>query len=275
VSEFDPSREVEAVIAAAREAGRLVLRMQREGLQNVRGKSSQIDLVTEADVASEQLLRATLGERYPQIGFWGEESNRQPTEEYFWVVDPIDGTTNFASGLPFFAVNVALNRRESTLLGVTLELPAGRVYWAVQGRGAYVRDAAGERRLSVNEAGDLNGALISTGFPYHRAERADNNGAEFLYFMARTRGVRCMGSAALDLTNVASGALAAYWEGFLQPWDAAPGVLMVREAGGLVTDYSGAAWTLTSANLVASNGQPALHEQLVQGIQSARAGLSD
>jgi myo-inositol-1(or 4)-monophosphatase len=195
--------------------------------------------------------------------------------EFFWVVDPIDGTTNFANGLDFYAVNIALNRGEETVLGVTLELPARRLYWAVAGQGAYERLADGQdRRLQVNRGGGLGRALLSTGFPYHRTEHEDNNLREFNYFVAHAQGVRCMGSAALDLVNVARGALAGYWEGWLNPWDAAAGALLVREAGGVVTDYSGRPWRLRSKTLVASNGQPALHEALLAGIHHAREGLS-
>ncbi len=265
---------IEAVIAVARQAGRLVWRMQRQGLQQIREKSSAIDLVTEADVASENFIRQSLQDLAPHIGFWGEESNHRPDDEYFWIVDPIDGTINFANQVPFCAVNIALNRGESTLLGVTLELPAQRVFWAVRGQGAFVREPSGvERALAVNRRTDLSQALLTTGFPYHRATHADNNSAEFTYFLTRAQAVRCMGAAALDLAYVAAGAFAGYWEGWLNPWDAVPGVLMVREAGGRVTDYSGAEWTLSSPSLIASNGQPSLHEALLRGIQLARAGL--
>jgi myo-inositol-1(or 4)-monophosphatase len=263
------------MLAAAQAAGDLILRMQAEGLRNVRGKSNEIDLVTEADVAAEQSIRTALAARYPSIGFWGEESNQPPAEAAFWVVDPIDGTINFANGLPYCAVNIALQQDGQLMLGVTLELPARHLYWAERGRGAYIRPASGpEVRMAVNDSRRLGRALLTTGFPYHRAEHEDNNLSEFGYFVAHSQGVRCMGSAALDLVNVARGALAGYWEGWLNPWDAAPGVLMVREAGGTVTDYGGAPWHLTSKTLVASNGQAALHEALLEGIRQARRGLS-
>ncbi|HXF64860.1 MAG TPA: inositol monophosphatase family protein [Caldilineaceae bacterium] len=264
------------VMAAAQAAGDLILQMQAAGLRAVAGKSSEIDLVTEADVAAEQAIRAALQQTYPAYGFWGEESNEPPSgTDFFWVVDPIDGTTNFANGLAFYAVNIALNRGEETLLGVTLELPARRLYWAIAGQGAYERLPNGaDRRLQVNRSSQLARALLSTGFPYHRTEHEDNNLREFNYFLAHAQGVRCMGSAAMDLVNVARGALAGYWEGWLNPWDAAAGALLVREAGGLVTDYSGQPWRLRSKTLIASNGQPALHAALVEGIRSARNGLA-
>jgi myo-inositol-1(or 4)-monophosphatase len=263
------------MLEVAQHAGDLVLAMQADGLANIASKSNTIDLVTEADVASEKLIHQELQSHYPAFGLWGEESNQAPSSDYFWVVDPIDGTTNFANGLPYFAVNIAFNHGPATLLGVTLELPARKLYFASAGHGAYHRTADGrDIQLHVNTTGSLRQAFLTTGFPYHRTDHLDNNLAEFGYFLTRTQGVRCMGTAAMDLVNVARGATAGYWEGWLNAWDAAPGVLMVREAGGQVTDYLGREWQLTSRSLIASNGQPGLHPSLVTGIQSARQNLS-
>lgn len=262
------------MLAVAQQAGDLVLAMQSDGLTNITSKSNNADLVTEADVASEKLIHNELQRRYPNFSLWGEESNQVPNSEYFWIVDPIDGTTNFANGLPYFAVNIALNQGPTTLLAVTLELPARRLYFAQIGQGAYVRTARGDIRLQVNNVDTLIDAFLTTGFPYHRTDHDDNNLAEFGYFLPRSQGIRCMGTAAMDLVAVARGATAAYWEGWLNAWDAAPGVLMVREAGGQVTDYQGRPWQITSRSLIASNGQPTLHAALVTGIQTARKSLT-
>ena len=266
--------DLHVIIGVAQQAGDLTLAMQAQGLQNISSKSSASDLVTEADLASEKFIRTELQRHYPTVDFWGEESNQTPSSEYFWVVDPIDGTNNFANGLPYFAVNIALNRGATTLIGVTLELPARHLYFAQLGQGAYRRTSDGrEQRLHVNQTSVLDNAFVSTGFPYHRGEHEDNNLAEFAYFIKHTQGVRCIGSAAMDLVNVASGVLAGYWEGWLQPWDAAPGALLVRESGGQVTDYYGDPWQLTSKTIVASNGQPDLHEAMLAGIRTARQSL--
>lgn len=273
--EFDLDAILTFAMEVAQQAGDLILNMQAGGLAQVSGKSNKIDLVTEADIESESLIRTALQERYPAFGFWGEESNQPPSTDYFWLVDPIDGTTNFANGLPYFAINIALNQGPTTLLGVTLELPAAKLYYAQAGKGAYLRVPGGsDQRLRVNNVDNLAQAFLTTGFPYHRTEHEDNNLAEFGYFLARSQGVRCMGSAAMDLVNVARGALAGYWEGWLSPWDTAPGVLMVREAGGRVTDYLGRPWQISSKSLIASNGQPDLHAALVEGIQAARRALT-
>jgi myo-inositol-1(or 4)-monophosphatase len=273
---IDATLLVEQAAVVAQRAGELILQMQSDGLQAVQSKSSEIDLVTEADVAAEQLIRNGLQELLPAADFWGEESNHRPSTETFWVVDPIDGTNNYANILPWYGVNIALCTGTSVRLGVTYELPAQRLYWAVDGGGAYVRQDNGPvKPLQVNSRTKLNQVLLTTGFPYHRADHPDNNLLEFNYFLARAQGVRCMGSSALDLAYVSTGALGGYWEGWLKPWDAAPGVLLVQEAGGRVTDYEGQPWNLECDTLVASNGNPALHQALLDGIHASRSTLTE
>ena len=268
--------QVEEVIRVAQEAGRLVLEMQRRGLHGVRSKSSAIDLVTEADVAAEAQIRAGLQELAPAAGFWGEESDTRPTQEFFWLVDPIDGTTNYANSIPLFAVNIALNRGEETLLGVTLELPSGRIFWAERGRGAFLRTPDGqEQRLQVNQVERLEQAVLTTGFPYSRAHHPDNNSREFTAFMVQSAGVRCMGSAALELAYVAAGYTTAHWEAGPKAWDVAPGLLLIQEAGGRVTTYSGGPRRLDSRTILASNGQPALHQALLATLQEVRQTLPE
>lgn len=268
--------DLEFLIAVVRRAGDRVLSMQAGGLQQVGSKSSTVDLVTEADVAAEKLIRSELYERYPDVGFWGEESNEAPDLPSFWVVDPIDGTTNFANGVPYFAVNLAYYQDGATRLGVTLELPSRVIYFARLGGGAYRRPPDGaDTPMRTNQAETLQTALLTTGFPYHRSEYEDNNLAEFNYFLAHAQGVRVMGAAALDFANVAMGAVGGYWEGWLQPWDAAAGVLLVEEAGGKVTDYRGRPWALTTPALIASNGLPELHAALEAGVHTARSRLQE
>lgn len=269
--------DLEAIIAVVQQAGQLVERMRRDGLANIQRKSSTIDLVTEADLASEALLREALQRLYPHVGFWGEESNQQPDTAYFWLVDPIDGTTNFANGFPFYAVNVALCHHHNPIIGITLHVPTGIIYWAKAGHGAFQRDPDGsETRLRVNQSAELRRTVVCTGFPYHRGESADNNRNEIGYFIPLAQSTRCIGSAALELAYVATGAFGAYWEGWLGPWDAAAGVLLVREAGGTVTDYGGDEWTLPGGRgLLADNGQPDLHQAMLTGIRTARADLTE
>ena len=269
-------RDADVVIGVARAAGDLVRRMYRTGAATVTEKSTAIDLVTAADVAAEGFIRDALGRLYPAVALWGEESNQQPDSEYFWLVDPINGTTNFAHGIAYCSVNIALQRRAETLLAVTYHLGLDVTYHARPGGGSWLREPSGaERRLSVSTTTTLRKSILITGFPYHRAESEDNNGREFGYFMPRTTCVRNLGSAALDLAHVSAGNADAYWEGWLNPWDLAAGVLLVREAGGRVTTYEGREWTLGDNNVIAGNGQPDLHQAMLDGIRSARASLPE
>ena len=265
-----------ALFDLACQAGELALTMQRDGLRSIHSKSTQNDLVTEADLACEALIRDGLAALTPDFGFWGEESDEQPDDEYYWLVDPIDGTINFAAGVPWFGINIALVRRAETVFGLSLILPQFDLYWAQAGQGAYLLRRDGrEQRLHVSRVSSLADALLTTGFPYHRAENDDNNAAEFARIMPICQGVRRMGASSADLTYVAAGAFSAYWEGWIQPWDVAPGVLLVREAGGLVTNYDGAPYRLADRHIVASNGQAGVHAALLRAIQEARAGKFD
>ncbi|MCY3710333.1 MAG: inositol monophosphatase family protein [Caldilineaceae bacterium] len=260
----------------ARKAGELALTMQQDGLRSIHSKSTPNDLVTEADLACEILIRDHLASLTPGFGFWGEESDERPHDEYYWLVDPIDGTINFAAGLPWFGINIALIHRELAIFGLSLILPQFDLFWAQAGQGAYMRRRSGEqRRLQVSRASTLADALLTTGFPYHRAENEDNNAAEFARIMPICRGVRRMGASSADLAYVASGAFSAYWEGWIQPWDVAAGTLLVREAGGLVTNYDGAPFGLDDHCIIASNGQQGVHEPLLNAIQEARSEKFD
>ncbi len=269
-------KDVDVVIQVAREAGSLARSMYANGLATVREKSSEIDLVTAADVAAEGLIREALEKHYPGVALWGEESNQPSTQSDFWLVDPIDGTTNFAHDVPYCSVNIALQQGLTTLLAVTYHIGEDCAYFARRGEGAFLRTQTGsEHRLQTSTTSTLRKSLLITGFPYHRAESSDNNGAEFAYFMPRTACVRNFGSAALDLANVARGAADGYWEGWLNPWDLAAGALLVREAGGLVTTYEGSDWTIRDNHIIASNGVPSLHDALLEGVRTARAALTE
>lgn len=265
-----------ALFELAYRAGELVLNMQRDGLRAVRSKSTEHDLVTEADLACEALIRDRLAALTPGFGFWGEESDEKPDDEHYWLVDPIDGTINFAAGVPWFGINIALIRREETVFGLSLILPQFELFWAQAGRGAALRHRDGaEEPLQVSRVPSLSDALLVTGFPYLRAEGDDNNAAEFARIMPICRGVRRMGASSADMAYLSSGAFSGYWEGSIQPWDVAPGTLLVREAGGLVTNYDGAPFGLGDSQIVASNGQPGVHAALLRAIQEGRAGKFD
>lgn len=254
-------------IDLAQRAGDLLLSIHQRGPRRVERKSTGVDLLTEADLASQELIVAGLRAAFPDHGLMAEErgDDRAATSGALWLVDPLDGTTNFAHRFPVFAVSIALWVDGEPQVGVVRDVVRGRSYWAAAGQGAWM-DL--ERRLQVSQTAELGQSLLATGFPYSRATNPDNNLAEFCHLMPRTRGVRRAGSAALDMAWLADGRLDGYWEAGLSPWDWAAGLLLVREAGGLISDYQGQPWQMGKKQFVASNGP--LHPALLDAIQTAR-----
>ena len=222
------------------------------------------DLVTEFDRRSEEVIVEVLREAAPEDAILGEEGGGRPgTSGRRWLVDPIDGTTNFAHGLPMFAASIALEEAGELVAGVLAAPALGMTFWAARGMGAWLESERGARRLTVSATGALAGALLATGFPTTTSARAHNFVAfESLY--RRSQGVRRIGAASLDLAFVAAGWVDAYWEAPLHPWDLAAGVVLVREAGGLVTNLGGGPFRLDDGEVVASNG--VLHAELVREL---------
>jgi myo-inositol-1(or 4)-monophosphatase len=252
----------------ARQAGHLLCQFYHRSY-TVSRKSSDIDLVTEADVASERFIVDAIRARFPGHAILSEEglgdlrtvAGETPC---LWLVDPLDGTVNYAHGFPVWGVSLALAERGQVVLGVTYDPLRDEIYWAERGRGAW---CDGER-MRVSAASSLKEALVATGFAYRRATLADNNLAEFAAIMPRVQGVRRAGAAVIDLAHLAAGRLDAYWEMHLQPWDWAAGWLFVEEADGTVTDMRGQPWSLGTSNMAASNG--ALHDELLAVLTAAR-----
>jgi len=249
------------VARRAAEAGGVQLKAHFGRLEQVREKGRNGDLVTEADLAAEAAVLALLEVETPQIGVLAEESGRRTgSDELEWCVDPLDGTTNYAHGFPIFATSIGLTWRGLPLLGA-LALPAfDELYWAAPGLGSWCNG----RRLSVSSCNRLEDALLTTGFAYDRQQRLDNNYAEFAWFTHRTHGVRRAGAAAVDLAFVASGKVDGYWERGLAPWDLAAGLVLVEEAGGLVSSYDGGPAALGNGRVVAAG--PGLHGQVLAGL---------
>jgi myo-inositol-1(or 4)-monophosphatase len=268
----------EFAIALAQRAGALALEFQARGFAQaeVRTKSHYADLVTEADVAVERLVIEAIRARHPDHAILAEESATGgiPDAEWLWLVDPVDGTTNFAHGLPIFCVNIALARNGTPVLGVTCEAAAGRIYWAETGGGAWLRHAGGaESRLHVSSVRDLRRSLLSTGFAHGRRVSTPASLAEFAALDAETHAVRRLGSAALSLAWVAAGRLDAHWEAELKPWDTATSYVLLHEAGGRLSDAAGQPWRLDSRGVVASNGQDGIHDAIVQTIRAAQGSM--
>jgi myo-inositol-1(or 4)-monophosphatase len=266
-------------IKVAEHAGQLLLGYQRSGLSadQIRIKSSPADLTTEADIASEQLILSAIRERFPNHAFFSEESSsgEPPDVEWLWLVDPLDGTTNFTHGLPIFAANLALAHRGKVILAVTHDPSTGRTYWAESGNGAWVRIGSHDHPLRVSAINDLRHSLLATGFPYDRATNPDDNVVEFATLDRRCQAVRRLGSSALAAAWVAAGILDGYWEAGIKPWDTAAGSLLVEQAGGMVSDYVGHAWRLGSRNILVSNGQPDVHQGILEAIVEARRRLQE
>jgi myo-inositol-1(or 4)-monophosphatase len=233
------------------------------------------DLVTAADRAVEKLIRTRLGQSFPGHGIYGEEGTRERLEgEYRWYVDPLDGTTNFAHGFPQFCVSLGLEHRppgtapaeDGTLVaGVVYDPMRDEIFTARRGRGAELNG----KPIHVSPVGQVLESLLATGFPSRKRHLSPN--IHFYHeFTLRSHGVRRAGSAALDLAYVAAGRMEAFWEFNLNPWDTAAGILLVTEAGGRVTDFSGDPYKLDSREILASNGR--IHAELVKLFEDMFAG---
>ena len=263
-------------LAIAREAGALL----REGYfasgsahKEIELKSSSMDLVTHYDKAAESLIANRLRSAFPDHHLLAEEgaTNSQGDSPYLWVVDPLDGTTNFAHGFPVFAVSMALLENGQPRLGIVYDPIRDECFAAIAGQGATLTQADGTTQpMQVSSAPTLQESLLATGFPYDVQTSDWDNLTEFRAFLKRSRGVRRPGAAALDLAYVAAGRLDGYWEYKLSPWDIAAGVLLVQEARGRVTSITNGPINLEGRiHLIASNGF--LHEEMVAVLKEVRS----
>jgi myo-inositol-1(or 4)-monophosphatase len=247
--------------AAAARAGGYLLGVTRPADPATWVRKGPSDFVTEVDRATEQIIRDVLLKGEPGSTVVGEElSPEVVTEGLVWIVDPLDGTTNFLHGVPAYAVSIAAAVDGGLEAGVVLELPSLRMFRASRGGGAWLED----QRLEVSTITDPANALIGTGFPYTDLSAMEEYIAQFRRVVAGSSGVRRPGAAALDLASVAAGAFDGFWEQQLSAWDIAAGTLLVREAGGTVTDFSGRDLGVEHASVVAGN--PAIHGWLLDTL---------
>jgi myo-inositol-1(or 4)-monophosphatase len=249
----------------AREAGTLLLTyFDRQIKIEYKG---DVDLVTAADRASEKLIVERLRARWPQHGIVGEEGTRSDTgADYRWFVDPLDGTTNFAHGYPVFCISIALVRKDDQLeAGVLYDPTRDELFAAERGKGATLNG----RPLQVSRTARLAESILGTGFPSHK-RHANPNIHFYQQITLRSHGVRRAGSAALDLANVAAGRYDGFWEFNLNPWDTAAGVLIVQEAGGMVSRFDGSPFRLDSREVLATNGL--IHAELLTNFSEIFAG---
>jgi myo-inositol-1(or 4)-monophosphatase len=242
---------LEFAIEVAKEAGEILLthfgRVDRARVS----KKGRIDLVSEADVLAERHIRGRIRQEFPEHDLYAEETQRLDRgRDFCWVVDPLDGTTNFVHGFPFFAVSIALLRKGEVEAGVVHAPYLRETFAAALGKGASLN----EERIQVSRTTDLVDALLATGFAYRVTETPDNNIDNFTRLLMEAQGIRRAGSAAIDLAYVACGRFDAFWELHLKPWDVAAGSLIVSEAGGRVTDFAGGKSFVFGSNIVATNG---------------------
>ncbi|MBM4138175.1 MAG: inositol monophosphatase [Nitrospira sp.] len=248
---------LETAVGAGRAAGKLLLEYARSGFR-VRHKNP-IDLVTDADHAAEQLIISHIRARFPMHRFLAEEQGHiEPSPSpYLWVIDPLDGTTNFAHGYPAYCVSIGLEYQGRCILGVVVDPSRDELFTATEGSGAQLNG----QTISVSETSILGASLLVTGFAYDIRETARNNLDHFAKFALKAQGLRRTGSAALDLCYVAAGRFDGFWEVRLNPWDMAAGSVIVQQAKGQLTDFSGAELSIYGQELVASNGH--IHQAML------------
>ncbi len=249
---------------ACRAAGRLQMASFGK-LQKVEHKG-EIDLVTDVDRQSEEKIVGILARAFPSHGILAEESPPSSGESgYLWVVDPLDGTTNYSRGFPFFCVSIALALRGRVLAAAVFNPVLGELFTARLGGGAFLNG----RKMRVSRQGRLDEGFLATGFPYDIRRSRKNNLDHFARFAVRCLAIRRAGAAALDLAYVAAGKFDGYWELKLKPWDLAAGALLVQEAGGRATTTGGNTWRLKQGDIVASNGL--VHDQMLALLNSRGA----
>jgi myo-inositol-1(or 4)-monophosphatase len=248
-------------VRAAYRAGRLLNQHFGQALHIT--KKGAIDLVTEADLASEKIIVETIKEVFPDHAVLAEESGAlQGDDAHCWVIDPLDGTTNFAHALPIFAVSIAYVHKDRTLMGIVFNPISGELFSAVQGRGAKLN----EHSIRVSATPRVGDSLLVTGFPYNMPSTTPARMmARFVRCLTSAQGVRRLGSAALDLCYVACGRFDGFWEENLKPWDTAAGTLIAEESGARVTDYAGGPYTIYDKQILATN--TLIHREMVDLLE--------
>lgn len=249
---------LEKVQFIAKEAGGVI----REGFGknfSIEFKTNESNLVTEIDQKSEKLIKDFIAKEFPSHGILAEESgSTEGSSEYLWVIDPLDGTTNFAHGLPIFSVSIGVQKNGETICGVVYDVMRDCLYSAELGNGAY----SNNQKINVNKNDNLKRSVLVTGFPYDISENPNNAIERFSSFLRNSRAVRRLGSAAIDLCYVACGVFEGYWEVSLHPWDMCAGKLIVEEAGGVVTNFKNEPINIYSKQILASNGY--IHNEMLE-----------
>jgi len=261
---MDADRYMKEARFIAREAGEM-LKSNIDSSTEVHFKGV-VDLVTDFDNQAQRMIFDHLSGCFPDHDFLGEEGLMQDKgREFRWIVDPLDGTTNYAHGFPIFCVSIALERSGEVVLGVVYDPMREEMFSAVKGGGAWL----GGKEIRVSAGDDLDKSLVATGFPYDIRESKVNNIDHFNHFLVRVQAIRRCGSAAMDLCYVASGRFDGFWELKLHPWDVAAGVLIVQEAGGRITDFNNQEFSIFGSEILATNGL--IHDQMVEVLHLGKA----
>lgn len=247
-------------ITAAKSAG-LILKKNLGKARSIEYKGV-IDIVTEMDRKAEDLIIKTIKKEFPAHGILTEESNEQKSSsEYRWIIDPLDGTTNYSHGYPVFCVSIALEKEGEIILGVVYDPVLNELFTAEKDKDAFINN----KKIKVSKIRKLTKSLLATGFPYDVRTSSQNNLDHFSNFAVRAQAIRRAGSAALDMCYVACGRFDGFWEMKLKPWDTAAAMLIIREAGGMVTDFNGGPFSMYSGETMASNGL--IHNEMLNVLQ--------
>lgn len=251
---------INKIIEISREAGEII----RDGFGKkfiLEYKTNISDFVTNIDKASEKKIIDFINVEYPTHNILAEESGvENKGSDFTWVIDPLDGTMNFAHGLPIFSVSIGVLKGDELIAGVIYDVISDKIYTTEKGSGAFQNG----NRIGVSQNSDLEKSLLVTGFPYNIKQNPDNAIEKFNRFVMNSRGVRRLGSAAIDLCYVANGIFDGFWEVNLKPWDMAAGMLLVEEAGGKITDFRNNSVSIFNKQLLASNGK--VHNQMVKTL---------
>ena len=260
---MDSFRDI--AVDAARKAG-LLLRRRLGRVKQIDYKGS-VNLVTEMDLLSEKDIVSTIRRRFPDHNFLAEESagTQSGDSPYQWIIDPLDGTTNYAHGFPIYSISIALARKGEVILGVIYDPTREELFSAAKGYGARLNG----KKIHVSSTQNLSQSLLATGFPYDLRESRENNFDHFHNFALRAQAVRRAGSAALDLAYVAAGRFDGFWEMKLGPWDMAAGNLLVKEAGGQSTDFSGRPLQMEGRQVLATNGK--IHRPMIRILRRGKS----
>lgn len=249
------------VVEIARKTGQLIGEERKRFSQSSVEKKGARDLVSYVDVTAEKMIVAALKEVLPEAGFLTEEKTIVDSDvTYTWIIDPLDGTTNFVHGIPVYAVSIGLKKFDELIIGVVYEVNLEECFYAWKKGGAWLNG----HPISVSDTGEMQNALCATGFPYNNFPQTERFFKTLAYLFQNTRGVRRFGSAAVDLAYVACGRLDAFYEYNLNPWDVAGGALVVEEAGGTVSDFSGGKNFLFGKEMIATNKN--LHREFLSKV---------